>query len=161
MSVAEGTRGSLVSVERAGAHSALKLRMAQRVARLPRRFPVDHGIELRRVAYWTELSGQPQLATGLLGVPRRHRAGASVLWLNGTNPTRSEAPSSGGSSGCWSVRHSRGAATCFSPPTTSASACRTATTPTCTRLRRCMHPLTSSGRSLRIAGTKGSGGAHG
>ena len=96
MSAAEGTRGSLVSVERVGAHSALKLRMAQRVARLPRRFPVDHGIELHRVTYWTELSGQPQLATGLLGVPKRHRAGASVLWLNGTNPTRSEAPSSGG-----------------------------------------------------------------
>lgn len=80
MSVAEGTRGSLVSVERVGAHSALKLRMAQRVARLPRRFPVDHGIELRRVTYWTELSGQPQLATGLLGVPRRHRADVTLPW---------------------------------------------------------------------------------
>lgn len=55
-----------------------------------------NGIELLRVTYWTELSGQPQMATGLLGVPKRHRADSSVLWLNGTNPTRSEAPSSGG-----------------------------------------------------------------
>jgi pimeloyl-ACP methyl ester carboxylesterase len=36
------------------------------------------------------------LATGLLGIPKNHRALTSVMWLNGTNPTRSEAPSSGG-----------------------------------------------------------------
>jgi len=89
-------RGTLVSVERLGAHSALKLRIAQRAARIPKRFPVHHGIELHRVTYWTELGGQPQLATGLLGIPRRHRARTSVMWLNGTNPTRSEAPSAGG-----------------------------------------------------------------
>ncbi len=90
------TRGALVSVERLGAHSALKLRIAQRAARIPKRFPVRHGIVLHRVTYWTELGGQPQLATGLLGVPRRHQARTSVMWLNGTNPTRSEAPSAGG-----------------------------------------------------------------
>lgn len=96
MSTADHSRGTLASAERLGAHSALKLRLAQRIARVPRRFPVRHGMELHRVTYWTELSGQPQLASGLLGVPRRHQPGASVLWLNGTNPTRSEAPSSGG-----------------------------------------------------------------
>lgn len=96
MSSADHSRGALVSVERLRAHSALKLRLAQRVARLPQRFPVKHGIELHRITYWTELSGRPQMATGLLGVPRRHQSRASVLWLNGTNPTRSEAPSSGG-----------------------------------------------------------------
>lgn len=89
-------RGTLVSIERLGAHSALKLRIAQRLARIPQRFPVRHGVVLHRVTYWTELGGQPQLATGLLGVPRRHKARTSVMWLNGTNPTRSEAPSSGG-----------------------------------------------------------------
>lgn len=85
-----------MSVERLGAHSALKLRVAQRVARIPRRFPVHHGVVLHRVTYWTEFGGQPQLATGLLGIPRRHQARTSVMWLNGTNPTRSEAPSAGG-----------------------------------------------------------------
>jgi hypothetical protein len=89
-------RGALVSVERLGAHSALKLRIAQRAARIPKRFPVRHGVVLHRVTYWTELGGQPQLATGLLGVPKRHQARTSVMWLNGTNPTRSEAPSAGG-----------------------------------------------------------------
>ncbi len=96
MAADDRTRGALVSVERLGAHSAWKLRIAQRAARIPRRFPVHHGIVLHRVTYWTELGGQPQLATGLLGVPRRHRVSTSVMWLNGTNPTRSEAPSAGG-----------------------------------------------------------------
>ncbi|MEX0847305.1 MAG: hypothetical protein WD023_05945 [Ilumatobacteraceae bacterium] len=96
MAADERARGVLVSVERLGAHSALKLRMAQRAARIPRRFPVNHGIVLHRVTYWTELGGQPQLATGLLGIPRRRQARTSVMWLNGTNPTRSEAPSAGG-----------------------------------------------------------------
>ena len=96
MSLSGQSRGTLVSVEKIGAHSALKLRIAQRVARIPKRFPVRHGIVLYRVTYWTELTGQPQLATGLFGVPKNHRASTSVMWLNGTNPTRSEAPSSGG-----------------------------------------------------------------
>ena len=90
------TRGTLVSAEKIGAHSALKLRIAQRIARIPKRFPVRHGIVLYRVKYWTELTGQPQLATGLLCIPKNHRARTSVMWLNGTNPTRSEAPSAGG-----------------------------------------------------------------
>jgi len=90
------SRGTLVSAEKLGAHSALKLRIAQRAARIPKRFPVRHGVVLCRITYWTQLSGQPQLATGLLGVPKRHGARTSVMWLNGTNPTRSEAPSSGG-----------------------------------------------------------------
>jgi pimeloyl-ACP methyl ester carboxylesterase len=85
-----------VSVERIGAHSALKLRVAQRLARVPKRFPVHHGVELHRVVYWTELAGQPQLASGLLAIPRGYRPLTSVMWLNGTNPTRSEAPSGGG-----------------------------------------------------------------
>ena len=96
MSLSGQSRGTLVSVEKIGAHSALKLRIAQRVARIPKRFPVRHGIVLYRVTYWTELTGRPQLATGLFGVPKNHRARTSVMWLNGTNPTRSEAPSSGG-----------------------------------------------------------------
>ena len=57
---------------------------------------MHHGVVLRRVTYWTELGGQPQLATGLLGIQSRHQARTSVMWLNGTNPTRSEAPSAGG-----------------------------------------------------------------
>jgi pimeloyl-ACP methyl ester carboxylesterase len=85
-----------VPVERIGAHSAVKLRVAQRLARVPKRFPVQYGVELHRVVYWTELAGQPQLASGLLGIPRGCQPLTSVMWLNGTNPTRSEAPSGGG-----------------------------------------------------------------
>ena len=96
MSLSGQSRGTLVSVEKLGSHSALKLRIAQRVARIPKKFPVRQGIVLYRVTYWTELTGRPQLATGLFGVPKNHRARTSVMWLNGTNPTRSEAPSSGG-----------------------------------------------------------------
>lgn len=96
MSLTGKSRGTLISVEKLGSHSALKLRIAQRIARIPKRFPVRHGIVLYRITYWTELSGKPQLATGLLSVPKNHRAHTSVMWLNGTNPTRSEAPSAGG-----------------------------------------------------------------
>ena len=96
MSSRNQSRETLVSVEKLGSHSALKLRIAQRVALIPMKFRVRHGIVLYRVTYWTQLTGQPQLATGLLGVPKNHRARTSVMWLNGTNPTRSEAPSSGG-----------------------------------------------------------------
>ena len=35
MSLTDKSRGSLVSVEKLGSHSALKLRIAQRVARIP------------------------------------------------------------------------------------------------------------------------------
>ena len=96
MSLPDKSRGTLVSVEKLSSHSALKLRIAQRIARIPKRFPVRHGIVLYRITYWTELSGKPQLATGLLGIPKNHRAQTSVMWMNGTNPTRSEAPSAGG-----------------------------------------------------------------
>jgi len=96
MSLPDKSRGTLVSVEKLSSHSALKLRIAQRIARIPKRFPVRHGIVLYRITYWTELSGKPQLATGLLSIPKNHRAQTSVMWLNGTNPTRSEAPSAGG-----------------------------------------------------------------
>ena len=57
MSADERARGVLVSVERLAAHSALKLRIAQRVARIPKRFPVRQGVVLHRVTYWTELGG--------------------------------------------------------------------------------------------------------
>ncbi len=88
--------GSVERVERLKSYSALRLRAMVRLARLPERLPVRHGIDLYRVSYWTEHRGNPELASGLFALPRGSSPRATVTWLNGTNPTRAEAPSSGG-----------------------------------------------------------------
>lgn len=88
--------GSVERVERLKSYSALRLRVMVRLARLPERLPVPHGVDLYRVSYWTEHQGTPELASGLLALPRGPSPRATVTWLNGTNPTRAEAPSSGG-----------------------------------------------------------------
>ena len=88
--------GSVERVEALKSYSALRLRVMVRLARLKERVPVPHGIDLYRVSYWTEHRGTPELASGLLALPRGASPRGTVTWLNGTNPTRAEAPSSGG-----------------------------------------------------------------
>ena len=95
---ADGThaRGTVERVEFLRSYSALRLRVMIRLARLPERLPIKHGIDLYRVSYWTEHLGRPEIASGLYALPRGRAPMATVTWMNGTNPTRSEAPSSGG-----------------------------------------------------------------
>jgi pimeloyl-ACP methyl ester carboxylesterase len=94
--VADGThaRGTIERVEYLKSYSAIKLRMMVLLARLPEHLPVENGVDLYRVSYWTENLGHPELASGLYANPRGLVPRATVTWLNGTNPTRSEAPSS-------------------------------------------------------------------
>ena len=95
---ADGThaRATVERVEFLRSYSALRLRVMVRLARLPERLPIRHGIDLYRVSYWTEHLGRPEIASGLYALPRGRAPMATVTWMNGTNPTRSEAPSSGG-----------------------------------------------------------------
>jgi len=86
-------RGTVEGVEHLKSYSALHLRLLLAFARLPEHIPVENGTDLYRVSYWTEHLGRPELASGLFAIPRGRAPRATVMWLNGTNPTRSEAPS--------------------------------------------------------------------
>lgn len=67
-----------------------------RLARVPEPLLVERGVELHRITYWTEHLGVAVQASGLMAVPRGKAPNGTVTWLNGTNPTRAEAPSFGG-----------------------------------------------------------------
>ena len=92
-------RGTVEKVEFVKSYSALRLRVMIKLARLPEHLPIRHGIDLYRVSYWTEHLGSPEIASGLYALPRGRAPMGTVTWMNGTNPTRSEAPSSGGLAG--------------------------------------------------------------
>lgn len=93
------SRGTLIAVDRFAGHGALKLRIAQRIARIPKRFSVRNGVDLHRVQYWTEFAGRPVVASGLVGVPRGVTPRTTVVWLNGTTTARKDAPSGKGPTG--------------------------------------------------------------
>lgn len=92
-------RGTVEGVEHLKRYSALHLRILLAFAHLPEHIPVENGTDLYRVSYWTEHLGRPELASGLFALPRGRAPRATVMWLNGTNPTRSEAPSMGSTTG--------------------------------------------------------------
>jgi len=92
-------RGTVEDVEHLRSYSALHLRLLLAFARLPEHIPVENGADLYRVSYWTQHLGHPELASGLFTLPRGRAPRATVMWLNGTNPTRSEAPSMGSITG--------------------------------------------------------------
>jgi len=108
---------TLEEIEFVKRYSALKLKVMLRLARLPEPLSVERGVELHRVTYWTEHLDAPVLASGLLAVPRGVAPHGSVTWLNGTNPTRSEAPSSGGNVAFCSPPRSREPVISSSRPT--------------------------------------------
>jgi pimeloyl-ACP methyl ester carboxylesterase len=94
--MSEAPPGTLERIEPLKRYSAWRLRLMIRLARLPAALPVHHGVELFRLTYWTELLGRPTIASALLAVPRGRTPRGAVMWFNGTNATRSEAPSGGG-----------------------------------------------------------------
>jgi pimeloyl-ACP methyl ester carboxylesterase len=90
---ASQARGSVESVEYLKGYSKWELRGLIKVAGLPTSLPVDHGVELYRVTYWTEHLKQPVLASGLVSLPRGSAPRATVLWSHGTSVERAYAPS--------------------------------------------------------------------
>lgn len=86
-------RGSVESVKYLGGYSKWQLRGLIQVAGLPDPVPVENGIELYRINYWTEHLGKAVLVSGLYAIPRGSAPTATVMWSHGTSVERSVAPS--------------------------------------------------------------------
>lgn len=66
----------------------------QRIAdELPGDIQVRHGAHLYRLTYWTQVKGQPVLASGLVAVPKDGPIRGVVAYLHGTTTTRAVSPS--------------------------------------------------------------------
>ena len=90
---------SAISVTRIRRFSKLRLRAMLALARLPEHLDIGQGVDLFQVKYWTQLLDQPVLASGLVALPRGREPRGTVMWMNGTNVTRAEAPSMGRETG--------------------------------------------------------------
>jgi pimeloyl-ACP methyl ester carboxylesterase len=88
-------RGELQRIEPIKGYTADDLRGMLGLAGLPVPIPVTNGVDLYRIIYWTELRGQPELASGLYVRPRDVAVRATTVWMMPTNPTRKDAPSMG------------------------------------------------------------------
>jgi CubicO group peptidase (beta-lactamase class C family)/pimeloyl-ACP methyl ester carboxylesterase len=86
-------RGSVESVEYLEGYSKWQLRGLIKFAGLPNPIPVENGIELYRINYWTEHLGKPILVSGLYALPRGLAPAATVMWSHGTSVERAFAPS--------------------------------------------------------------------
>jgi pimeloyl-ACP methyl ester carboxylesterase len=86
-------RGSVESVQYLDGYSKWELRGLIKLAGLPSPVPVDNGVELYRLRYWTEHLGKPALVSGLFVLPRGSAPRATVMWSHGTSVLRSSAPS--------------------------------------------------------------------
>jgi pimeloyl-ACP methyl ester carboxylesterase len=86
-------RGSVESVKYLGGYSKWQLRGLIKLAGLPDPIPVENGIELYRINYWTEHLGKPVLVSGLYALPRGVAPTATVMWSHGTSVERAFAPS--------------------------------------------------------------------
>ena len=86
-------RGSVESVRYLGGYSKWQLRGLIKLAGLPDPIPVENGIELYRINYWTEHLGKPVLVSGLYALPRGSTPSATVMWSHGTSVERAFAPS--------------------------------------------------------------------
>jgi pimeloyl-ACP methyl ester carboxylesterase len=79
-------RGSVVSVEHVGAHSAIEIRALLWVAKVPAQ--VSKSVDLYRITYWSRTNGKPVLVSGLMSLPDRGPPKGTVLWMHGTNYDR-------------------------------------------------------------------------
>lgn len=86
-------RGSVDSVKYLGGYSKWQLRGLIRLAGLPDPVPVENGIALYRINYWTEHLGKPVLVSGLYALPRGSAPTATMMWSHGTSVERAVAPS--------------------------------------------------------------------
>jgi pimeloyl-ACP methyl ester carboxylesterase len=85
--------GALEGVTYLRGYSKWQLRVLLRLARLPESVPINNGIDMYRVVYWTQHLGQAELVSGLFAVPRGGTPKATVMWLHGTSVQRVFAPS--------------------------------------------------------------------
>ncbi len=86
-------RGSVESVEYLAGYSKWQLRGLIKLAGLPDPIPVEKGIELYRINYWTEHLGKAVLVSGLYALPRGAAPNGTVMWSHGTSVDRTFAPS--------------------------------------------------------------------
>lgn len=92
-------RGALERIEPLKGFSADELRGMLSQAGLPEPLPVENGVDLYRISYWTDLRGHAELVSGLYARPRGVTVRATTIWMMPTNPTRKAAPSMGGQVG--------------------------------------------------------------
>ena len=85
--------GTVESVVYLKGYSKWELRGLIRLAGLPDPIPVENGIDLYRIMYWTEHLNKPVQASGLYALPRGMAPRATVMWSHGTSAERAFAPS--------------------------------------------------------------------
>lgn len=94
------TPGSVIAVERLTGYNRLVVGGLLWWADLPVVAPVSDGVELFRVRYWSQNAGKPVEASGLMAIPFATLGGqaplGSVMYLHGTSPDRTNAPSAPG-----------------------------------------------------------------
>jgi pimeloyl-ACP methyl ester carboxylesterase len=86
-------RGNVESVKYLGGYSKWQLRGLIALAGLSDPVPVENGIELYRINYWTEHLSKPVLVSGLYALPRGTAPTATMMWSHGTSVERAVAPS--------------------------------------------------------------------
>jgi len=91
------TRGTLVHAEQYAYYPGALVRGVVALASLPERVPVEAGVTLYRVRYWTaHRDGAPTIASGLVAIPDSSPARGVVSYHHGTNTYRHGAPSAPG-----------------------------------------------------------------
>ena len=89
---ATGARGEIITVEPLEARDRTALQAI--AAKFPGAIQVRQGARLHRLTYWTELKGQPVIASGLVSLPiGTNKLKGIVLYAHGTTTTRSLSPS--------------------------------------------------------------------
>ena len=87
--------GAVASVESVGGYSAWVLRALVWWRDLNEQFPIDYGVSLYRVGYWTTgVDGGLTRASGLVALPRNARLRGVVSFQHGTESDRASSPSS-------------------------------------------------------------------
>lgn len=88
------SRGELRGVERVAGYPGWLARGLVWWAGMSERLPVEHGVTLYRVGYWTRgPRGDTVAASGLVALPRTRELRGVVSWQHGTTTLRSEVPS--------------------------------------------------------------------
>jgi hypothetical protein len=89
--------GSVISVEHVGGYLGLTLKTLLWWEDIPGNIPINNGLDMYRIRYWTTLNGRPIQTSGLMSVPRLGKMQKSVkglvVFLHGTMPPSDPAPS--------------------------------------------------------------------
>ena len=87
-------RGERASVVRVAGYPKLVAKLLVWWAGMSERLPVDRGVTLHRIEYWTPgEAGELELASGLVALPRTGVLRGVVSWQHGTATRRDQAPS--------------------------------------------------------------------